>query len=275
MSECVEKFFLYNTLLKSKEEFKESEFKQGTSIYEVIRIIDGKPLFLKLHLKRMNNSAKITNLKLWLDEENIRNNILKLIKANEVFIGNIKIVFNFSEKNTFLAYFLPYKYPSQENYKKGVDTIFYHGERENPNAKVMNYEFRAKVDSMIKEKNVFEAILVDDSGNITEGSKSNIFMIKGNNIVTAPLKNVLPGTTRKVVMDLCSKMGLEVLEEDVNYKDISKFDALFISGTSPKVLPIKKVGNIKFNSSNNKILLKIIKVYDKKVRDDIENFNRV
>jgi len=274
MSQCIEKVFLYNNELKDKKEFNESEFKHGKSIYEVIRIIDGKPLFLKLHLSRMENSARITNLRLWLDEKNIKNSILKLIRANEISIGNIKIIFNFCEKNTFLAYFLPYNYPSLEDYKVGVDTIFYHGERENPNAKVINHEFRDKVDSIIKEKNVFEAILVDNRGNITEGSKSNIFMIKGNSIVTAPLKNVLPGTTRKIVMDICGKIGLEVLEEDVNYKNIEKFDALFISGTSPKVLPIKKVENVKFDSSNNKVLLKIIKAYDKEIRDDIENFNR-
>ncbi|AZV55907.1 aminotransferase class IV [Clostridium sp. AWRP] len=274
MSKCIEKFFLYNNELKDKREFSESEFKQGKSIYEVIRIIDGKPLFLKLHLRRMENSARITNLRLWLNEKDIKNNILKLIKANEISMGNIKIIFNFYEKNTFLAYFLPYNYPSLEKYEVGVDTIFYHGERENPNAKVINNEFRTKVDSTIKEKKVFEAILVDNSGNITEGSKSNIFMIKGNTIVTAPLKNVLPGTTRKIVMDICSKMGFEVLEKDVSYKDVEKFDALFISGTSPKVLPIKKVENVKFDSSNNKVLLKIMKAYDKEVRDDIENFDR-
>lgn len=273
MSECIEKFFLYNNELKNKEQFKEAEFKHGKSIYEVIRIIDGKPLFLKLHLRRMKNSAKITNLKLWLNEKDIKNSILKLIKANEISVGNIKIIFNFYEKNTFLSYFLPYNYPSLEEYKVGVDTIFYHGERENPNAKVINYEFRTKVDSTIKEKNVFEAILVDSNGNITEGSKSNIFMIKGNTVVTAPLKNVLPGTTRKVVMDICSKIGLEVSEKEVSYKDVEKFDALFISGTSPKVLPIKKVENVKFDSSNNKVLLKIIKAYDKEVRDDIKNFD--
>ena len=274
MSECIGKFFLYNNELKDKKKFSESEFKHGKSIYEVIRIIDGKPLFLKLHLRRMENSARITNLRLWLNEKDIKNNILKLIKANEISIGNIKIIFNFCEKNTFLAYFLPYNYPSLEEYEVGVDTIFYHGERENPNAKVINNKFRTKVDSTIKEKKVFEAILVDNRGNITEGSKSNIFMIKGNTIVTAPLKNVLPGTTRKVIMDICSKMGLEVLEKDVSYKYVEKFDALFISGTSPKVLPIKKVENIKFDSSNNKVLLKIIKAYDKEVRDDIENFDR-
>lgn len=272
MEEYLNNFFLYNDEIKAREESLQYVPYKGKSIYEVIRIIDGKPLFLEPHLNRMENSCKITGLKIWLTGEEIKNRIKKLVEVNKVYRGNIKIIFNFSSENVFLAYFSKYYYPPVEYYKVGVDTIFFHGEREEPNAKVINTAFREKVNKKIKEKGVFESILVDNQGNITEGSKSNIFMIKGEKVITAPVGDVLPGVTRNIIMRICRNMGFEVMEEKVNYKKIEKFDALFISGTSPKVLPIKSVEDIGFCSSKNKVLVSIMKAYDDEMEKDIKSF---
>lgn len=272
MEEYLNKFFLYNDEVKNREESPKYISNKGKSIYEVIRIIDGKPLFLEPHLKRMENSCSITGLKIWLTGEEIKRRIKKLVEVNKVYNGNIKIIFDFSSENIFLAYFSKYYYPPIEYYKVGVDTIFFHGEREEPNAKVINTAFREKVNKRIEEEGVFEAILVDNKGNITEGSKSNIFMIKGDKVVTAPVGDVLPGVTRNIIIKTCKDMGFEVSEEKVNYKQIEKFDALFISGTSPKVLPIKSVEHIEFHSSENKVLMSIMKAYDGEMEKDIKSF---
>lgn len=272
MSECFSELFLYNDGIKQKDEFDEDILNSGKSLYEVIRIIDGKPLFLERHLNRMENSAKITKLQLWLGKDKVRENILKLISINNMTIGNVKLVFNFNENKVFLAYFLKHHYPEPEAYEKGVDTILYHGERNNPNAKIINIDFRKQVDSEIKAKSAFEAILVDKNGHITEGSKSNIFMIKGREVFTAPLKEVLPGTTRAVIIEVCENIGLKVREEKISYKDIEDFDGLFISGTSPKVLPIRKVDNLEFSSSRNQVLIDIMRAYDEAVARDLEAF---
>ncbi|UZQ50495.1 aminotransferase class IV [Clostridium kluyveri] len=272
MEQYSNNFFLYNDEIKNKEESLEDTSYNGKSIYEVIRIIDGKPLFLEPHLRRMENSCKITGLRIWLTGDEIKNRIKKLVEVNKAYIGNIKIIFNFSRENVFMAYFSKYFYPPLKYYKTGVDTIFFHGEREDPNAKVINAAFREKVNEKIKENNVFEAILVDNKGNITEGSKSNIFMIKGEKVITAPVGDVLPGVTRDVIIKICKDMGFEVMEEKINYKQIEKLDALFISGTSPKVLPVKRVENIDFHSPENKVLMSIMNAYDHEMEKDIKSF---
>ena len=82
----------------------------------------------------------------------------------------------------------------------------YFGERENPNAKIINLSFREKVNKKIREKNAYEAILVDRKGYITEGSKSNIFMIKDNMLLTSPVKAVLPGVTRGEIIDIAEEV---------------------------------------------------------------------
>ncbi|MCI1943979.1 aminotransferase class IV [Clostridium luticellarii] len=272
MSECVSKFFLYDDKVKEREKFDDNILREGKSLYEVIRIIDGRPLFLKAHLDRLDNSFRITDLKLWLTREEITLSIIKLIQVNQIHDGNVRLIFNFGENNRFLAYFVEHHYPSPEDYQEGVRTDFFHIERENPNAKVVNREFRARVDRKIEDSGIFEAVLVNRLGNITEGSRSNIFMIKDEKVMTAPLETVLPGTTRNIIMQICTGLGLQVLEQNVNYRDIDKFDAVFISGTSPKVLPVKAVGDIQFDSASNRILLRIMNAYNREVKNDIENF---
>ncbi|EJE7233324.1 aminotransferase class IV [Clostridium sporogenes] len=272
--ECFNEFFIENEKIKERDSFEESFLKEGKSLYEVIRIIDGAPLFLKSHLERFYNSAKLEGLNLWLAEEEIKENINRLIEINKVSIGNIKLVFNFNKgkNNNFLCYFLKHNYPEDIEYKKGVKTILYHGERENPNAKVINMDFRKIVGEKIKEEKAYEAILVDRNGYITEGSKSNIFMIKDGKAITAPIEKVLPGITRQNIMDVCKNLNLKVEEEKVHYKDIDKLEGLFISGTSPKVLPIKSVDEIEFKSSENKLILSIMEGYNKAIEEDIKGY---
>ena len=271
MGECLNKYFIFNNEMKNCTEFDDSLLNKGKSLYEVIRIIDGKPLFLQRHLERLKNSAKLADVELWLAEEQIKERIAKLTNENDISIGNVKLVFSFDKNNIFLAYFVKHHYPAKEDYENGVKTIFYHGERKNPNAKIINMQFRIAVDKEIREENAYEAILVDRNGYITEGSKSNIFMVRGRTIITSPLEDVLPGITRNVIIEVCREMALEVEEKKIHYKDVKDLDALFISGTSPKVLPINEVGGTEFNSSHNEVVMKIMSGYDKAMKEDVMN----
>lgn len=272
MSECVNKYFIFNNEKKSCEQFDDDLLKGGKSLYEVIRIIDGKPLFLQRHLNRLENSAKLADVKVWVSKDDIKDKIRELVKINDTKVGNVKVIFKFGKTNLFLVYFVKHHYPEEDDYKNGVKTILYHGERENPNAKIINLSFREAVDKEIKEKDAYEAILVNKKGNITEGSKSNIFMIKDDKVLTAPLVDVLPGVTRGVIMELSSEIGFQVLEKNVDYISIKDLDGLFVSGTSPKILPISRVDDMEFNSANNEIILELMKKYNATVEENIKNF---
>lgn len=267
MSECYRDFFIYNFNVLKNEQFEDSMVSKGTSLYEVIRIIDQVPIFLENHLQRLQNSAGIADIKLWMDKDEIKENIIKLIKVNKVKEGNIKIVFNYegkeeNPKNTFLAYFIRHHYPSKKQYENGVPTVLCFMERSNPNAKIINTDLRKAADEKLKESSAYEAILVDRNGNITEGSRSNVFMVKEDAVLTAPLEDVLPGITRQMIIKICNDENIKLKEDKINYNGLNELDALFITGTSPKVLPINKVENIIFNSPNNSIVQKISAVYN-------------
>ena len=154
----------------------------------------------------------------------------------------------------------PTHYPDAALYESGVRTELFSGERKNPNIKMMDQELRDAADAAIKRSGAFEVLLVDRKGNITEGSRSNVFFIKDNKVVTPPTEQVLPGVTRSKVIDVAGALGLELHQIPVAAESAGDYDAAFISGTSLEVLPVSEIGDLHFDV-HNKVLREIISGY--------------
>ncbi|MBE6064865.1 aminotransferase class IV [Clostridium cochlearium] len=258
------KYYILNNNIKNLREFDDNIIKGRNTIYEVLKVERGVPLLLEDHIKRLKSTSKLTNLEIWLEESFIEESIKKLIEKNQVEQGSLKFLLNFENKD-FICYFEGITFPSEEDFKEGVSTALYNKERENPNAKVLNQEFRKDLDKFIKDKGIFEAILVDRNGFITEGSKSNVFMVKGDKLITTPSKAVLPGITRKQVLDICNELNISVVEKYVNYKELKEVDGIFISSTPFDVLPVKNVDKINFKSSQNSFIVAIMNKYNERI----------
>jgi branched-chain amino acid aminotransferase len=262
MGEAVLQYFLHNGKEYEVNNFDNIYKEVSPSIYEVIRLINGKPVFLEDHIERLNNSAKLLNVDYSANVEKIRQQIIQLANLNNIQNYNIKIVVNnFNNPNVYL-FFIKSVYPSEDAYENGVKTTLFKAIRENPNAKVINSALREKINKHLEENNLYEAILVNNNDEITEGSRSNIFFIKGNKLYTAPKEDVLVGITRIKVMEIAKRLGLEVVEDKIKVNQIDEFDACFLTGTSPKVLPISQIDSKVFNVKNT-VLKKIMQEYDK------------
>lgn len=272
MSLYLGEFYNINGEVQNTEGKLKEVLEKGKLVYEVIRIIDGYPLFFREHMERLYNSCNLVNIKSPITSEEIFRGIRDLCSKSTVRFGNIKLVIN-SESLKYALYFIPHYYPEDFEYEEGVKTILYYGERNNPNAKVVDYNFRENIDKEIKKSKAYEAILINNEGNITEGSKSNIFVIKNNKVITAPLDAVLPGITRLKIIEVIKELGISFEERYVSEREIKDLSGLFISGTSPKVLPIKEVENFIFNSKDENIV-KIRKAFDKIIEKDIKNIKK-
>jgi len=259
-------YYIENGELKKINTFTDKN--KGKVIYEVLKVIKGAPLFLEEHLKRFEGSFKMLNISSVYSYEDIKAFIKELIKANSVESGNIKITYDV-ELNNIRLFFIKHYYPTKEMYEDGVRAIFYHGERHNPNAKIVDNEFRSKVIQKIKEKNAYEAILVNNKGYITEGSKSNIFIVKDDVFYTSEIKAVLPGVTRGKVIEVLKENSFKFIERNIKFTDITEKDSMFITGTSPDILPINEVEGIKIDK-NNKQLRNLMKLFEEKIKKDIK-----
>lgn len=245
----------------------------GTVIYEVIRVINGKILFFEDHLIRFSNSLLKAQFDTCLFTGNIiLNRIAGLIKTNKLENGNIKFLLNkdLQENITFIAHEIPHHYPSEKEYNEGIKLILFDAERPNPSIKQLHSDLKEKIDLAIKISNAFEALLVHPNGYISEGSKSNFFLVKNNTVFTSPAEDVLPGVTRKKLLELFQQHEIPVIEKRVIPAELNTFEAAFISGTSPKVLPAKTIDQIIFDP-HHPLLLEIMDLYNTEIEDYLKN----
>lgn len=270
-------FFVKNDKILGTADFNPHFMQTGKSVYEVIRIVSGIPLFIQEHLDRLSKSVHISNQSLILSEKVMMDRIHALVEQCALENGNIKLTLHYNDLNSdaavdFYAFFIRHYYPTALEYLTGVDTITYHTMRSNPNAKVANLELNARVGREIKKQQVFEAILLDDNDYITEGSRSNIFMIETNTIYTAPLHNVLPGITRSKVLEICHQQNYAVVEKNLRPADLNQMEAVFLTGTSPNVLPIRRIDGLSFPSISNPLLKNIMIQYDAMIVDYVQQY---
>lgn len=238
---------LFNNQIKDSAEFSEKIFENDLCIYEVIRIFNGHPIFLKDNLSRLDNSLKKSNIGIHIKSLNIPDKLTRFIELENIVEGNVKYVLHFTtDKTEEYLFQIPHSYPTVSDYEKGVPTLTYKAVRENPGVKYINPVLRTETNRLIKENRVYEVLLVDREGYITEGSRSNVFFIKDRTLFTSPLEYVLPGTSRKRVFDICKAHRIPVVEKRISQDCLAAYAAAFLTGTSPLILPICRIDGIDY-----------------------------
>lgn len=252
---------LVNDTARDSEGFSEKILETGLSIYEVIRIFNKKPIFLCDNLLRLDNSLKKSNIRLDPSDLHLSDKLEHLIRLEHIEEGNVKYVLHFTEgRMTEYLYTIPHSYPSAEAYRNGVDTMTCRAVRENPEVKYLNPALRNLTDRLMQENGVYEIILVDDEGYVTEGSRSNVFFIREHTLYTTPGAYVLPGTSRKRVFDICKAEKIRLEEKRIGAGTLSRYEAAFITGTSPLILPIRRIDVVSFHP-DHPLLRRLMRSY--------------
>ncbi len=266
------KYFIKNDAILPAEDFIDEFLKSGINVYEVLRVIEYVPLFVDDHCKRFSRSLEGKKIVFFCHPEKLKKKLELLIQKNGQRYGNIKIVYHFqSTEDCFLTiYPVKHIYPEETDFKNGVNTSLMQEERPDPELKSWRPGFKKKVREMKMENNVFEIILMNHEGIITEGSQSNLFFIHDDNLITARKERILAGITRKYVYEICHSKNLTIIEKDFKKKDILHFQSAFLSGTSPKILPVQSIDNYKFDPFHP-LLRMIMKEYDKIIEQYIGN----
>lgn len=265
------KLILSDTGLMHESAYSGVSFHSGQSVYEVIRVIDGVALFLEDHFNRLKRSMQIQGLPFQMDFQEFKQNIAELVRQNQRMEGNVKFVYSVDDGNNRWAFsFIPHSYPSLDDYRSGVPTDLLFAERRNPNAKVIQTGIRDEATQMISDRKLYEVLLVDRSGKITEGSRSNVFFVKSDVFYTAPTSMILEGITRRKVLDCIKKLDFLVVDEAVGVNEINQFDVAFLTGTSPKILPVRSIGEKQFDIRVHAVS-RLMETYDLMIRDYIRN----
>jgi len=233
---------------------------EGARCYQTRR---GSACFrLDDHMQRLMNSAKIYRMEYPLDLGGWRNAVLETIRANEMKACYIRpLIYRGYETlgvnplgNPVDAAILVWEwgaYLGADAIEKGVDMKVASWARMAPNTlpamakSTANYANSQLIKMEALADGYTEGIALDVSGNISEGSGQNIFIVRDGSILTPPLSaSILGGITRDSVITLARELGFPVTETDLPRESLYIADEVFCVGTAAEVTPIKSVDRI-------------------------------
>ncbi|PGZ93321.1 MULTISPECIES: branched-chain-amino-acid transaminase [unclassified Bacillus (in: firmicutes)] len=230
----------------------------GDGVFEGIRVYDGNVFRLKEHLIRLYESAKSILLTIPYSLEELTQIVVDTVNRNNLHSGYIRLVVSRGEGNLGLD---PTSCPRanvvviaeqlalfpQELYENGMEIVTVATRRNrsdvlNPQIKSLNYLNNILVKIEAKLAGVQEALMLNDQGFVAEGSGDNVFLVKGNRLITPPSSaGALEGITRNAIMELGDTLGYEVEEKLFTRHDVYIADEVFLTGTAAEVIGVSKV----------------------------------
>ena len=225
---------------------------RGYGVFDFLITYNRRPFRLKQHVQRLENSAKQIGLGLRHSADQICAIVEETVRKNKhheesniriVYSGGVSLDGVTPEGNGILVVMVT---PKQETpkwwYTEGAKIITVDIERFIPLAKSTNYLTAVHALGQAKRQNAIEAIYVDRNRRIREGTTSNFFFFKDNKLVT-PQKDILPGVTRSVVLEL-AKGHFEIELRDIDFSELVSMQEVFIASSNKEVVPVAKVGEM-------------------------------
>lgn len=243
------------------------------AFYEVIRTRNGVPVFFDDHMNRLSEGIS-TRYDLQEDiTGEVRSGLSALVSHELLAEINVRVTVTFTGRDHSLHIcYIPSSYPSESMIREGVPLILYHAERFDPGVKMLNNRLRLSVNEELARRKAYEALLVNHDGQITEGSRSNIFFITNDGIIhTAHDSMVLSGITRRYVTEIIRSEGIPLVFEAVGKHETGRFRSAFLTGTSPMVLAVRSVENQVFDVSDP-IIGRLREIYADTVERSISDY---
>jgi branched-chain amino acid aminotransferase len=249
-------------------------FLYGDSIFETLKVLDGKVLFLEDHYFRLMASLRIVRMEIPMNftmeymEEQVMLLVNTLEKAPSYRVrlsvfrkpgglylptdNNVEFIITASLLNEPLYSF------TEGSYEVDLFKDFYVTKQLLSTLKSTNKMVHITGSVFAYENGFNNCLLVNDEKNVIEALQGNLFMLTGNKLVTPPIADgCLNGIMRKQVLALAGKIeGIEVEEKSISPFDLQKADELFITNVIKGIQPITKYRKKEFGNALASDLLK-------------------
>jgi branched-chain amino acid aminotransferase len=242
----------------------------GSGVFEGARCYDtprGSACFrLDAHMRRLQQSAKVYRMEYPLDLAGWQRAVLETIRANAmkacyirpiVYRGYDSLGVNPTTCPVDVAILLWEwgAYLGKEALEQGCDVKVSSWSRMAPNTlpamakSTANYANSALIKMEAIADGYAEGIALDVSGNVSEGSGQNVFIVRDGSIFTPPLSaSILGGITRDSIITLARELGYQVTEMNVPREALYIADEVFCVGTAAEVTPIRSIDKLEIGS---------------------------
>lgn len=256
----------------------------GDGVFEGIRAYNGKVFEMDAHLERLYISAKAIRLEIPITRAEFSKVIYDVIAANgfsDCYIravvtrgaGDLGVDPRRSPRPTVIVITDKLNVYPAEMYQNGMSVITAGTIRNHPNAcpprvKSLNYlnNVLAKIEA--NDAGVPEAVMLNHLGNVAECTADNIFIVRWGRVLTPTTSDgILEGITRKVIIELCGRLGITCMEVSLQKHDLYAADEFFVTGTGAEVMPVTKIdGRVIADGAVGPITRRLIKAFHELVR---------
>ncbi len=229
-------------------------FLFGDAIYEVLRVYGGRTWLHDEHFARFKRS--LTQVQIPCDADRLQGRVAQTLRNSGVDNGIVYIQVtrgvaarthhfpDFPVEPNELIYIKPIDVDPYAAYREGGASVITHSETRwaRRDIKSVNLLANCLASQAAKEAGSIDAIFVADDGELTEGTHTSLFGVRDGQVLTSPTgPHILPGVTRRCVLNLAERAGVPVVEEPLRTHELSNIDELFLTGTTTELLPITKV----------------------------------
>ena len=237
---------------EAKISIEDRGFNFAESLYEVVRIVGGRGHRIESHLERLQDGARALEIELPIRGAELGEAMLSVAERNGISEGIIYLQLSRGAaprshaappgiQPTLVILSRSYPGPDAADIETGVPVITA------PDLRWGYCEIKTTglLPNLIAFKRAqsegcHEAIMVRD-GVVTEATRSSVFCVRSGRVYTHPIANILPGVTRKYLIESLRADGIEVVEEGVSVEELRGADEVYLTGTATEVLPVVRV----------------------------------
>ncbi|WDP91707.1 MAG: aminotransferase class IV [Desulfobacter sp.] len=228
---------------------------RGYGVFDFLITYNKRPFQLEQHVARLENSAREIGLTLNHSNSEICDIVMQTLEKNSHHNeSNIRIVYTGGispdgvtpQGNGILMVYVTPKYElPQWWYTDGAKIITVDMERFIPAAKSTNYLSAVFAQQKAHAQDAIEAVYKDAENNVLEGTTTNIFCFKGNELITPP-DGILPGVTRGAVLELL-KETYEIQLRHIKAEELPEMDEIFITASNKEIVPVIQIDDLVVN----------------------------
>lgn len=252
---------------------KNRGFLYGDAVFETVKIINGKLLFIEDHYFRLMASMRVVRMEIPMNFtlEFMEEQILSVAASNRVSASaraRITVYRNGdgyylpqTNEVSFLIHAVPLENTlyliDNQRYEVDLYKDFFITKQLLSSIKTTNKIINVTASIFAKENDLDNCLLLNDSKNVVEAIQGNIFMLIGNKLTTPPIADgCLNGVMRRQILALAKKIeNLEVVEEAISPFDLQKADELFITNVVKGIQPITQYRKKQFSTNMSEQLL--------------------
>lgn len=221
---------------------------RGYGLFDYFRTYNGRPFQWDWYWERFERSAKLLKIPNPITKEEAYNVVNQLIKLSGKADCGIRFVLTGGYAEDSISMTKPNLLINSEDihgvseteYEQGIKVISYDFVRDLPEIKSTDYKHLMILRPTIKAAGASD-VLFHKRGYISELSRSNVFIFKGNKLIT-PKTNILKGITRRTVIEMAKK-HFEVQERSIKLSELLEADEIFTTSSTKRILTISKLNN--------------------------------